>query len=107
MVSRSVRASLVVRLATLLALTGCAAPPSLDEEGLPARRADVTRALYRQLDLVLSERHVLAADDPAVAAEHERLSRLADEIALRIVRVDPDVDLAQLQRVLTGERAAG
>jgi len=83
---------------------GCASR-TIDEDGLPARRADVTAALYRQLDLVIDWRVELAANrDEDTARERERLSRLADEIALRIVRIDPDVDLQRLQEKLESGR---
>ncbi|MGH7163686.1 MAG: hypothetical protein ACREID_09390 [Planctomycetota bacterium] len=84
--------------AALLALlvTACASRFEAPEE-LPASREDVTAALYRQLDLVLARQAALAAKaEPEAARERAELLRLAAEIAVRIVRVDPQANVAAL-----------
>jgi hypothetical protein len=70
-----------------------------------ADRADVTHALYVQLDEVLARRKAIA-DEEGESAERERedLDRLADEIAKRIVRLDPDADVDVLVRRLEQSR---
>jgi len=89
----------------LLPLAGCRSTAP-DESELPARRDDVTLALYRQLDLVLARRAELA-DEPDAARERERLTRLAGEIALRIARIDADADVrALLERIEPAEASA-
>jgi len=62
-----------------------------------ASRAEVTLALYQQLEFVL-ERHDELLDDleSSAQAEREELVRLAAEIAVRIVRVDPEADVDSL-----------
>ncbi|MEM8885036.1 MAG: hypothetical protein AAGD14_13270 [Planctomycetota bacterium] len=67
------------------------------EEPARASREEVTLALYRQLRLVL-ERHdeLSALEDPAADAEREELVRLAAEIAVRIARIDPQVNMTGL-----------
>ncbi len=88
------RANALLLFATLSA--GCATAPQEDAE-LPARKDDVTQALYRQLDLVLRHREELAAR-PDTKRDRERLTRLAGEIALRIARIDTDADVRTLLR---------
>jgi hypothetical protein len=82
--------------AACLLLAACATPTP-DQEELPANRDDVAAALYEQLARVL-DRHAAIADDESEAAARERaeLRRLADEIAVRIVRIDPDADVDAL-----------
>ena len=88
-------------LITLLA--ACAATPPAGDE-VPADRRDVAGALYQQFDEVL-ERRAEIRDDGSEEAQREReeLDRLADEIAVRIVRIDPDADVDRLVKRL--ERA--
>ena len=80
----------------LLLLGACAAAPAPDEPAT-ASRTEVTIALYTQFQLVL-DRHSVLSDvaDPAAQDEREQLVRLAAEIAVRIVRVDPDADVRDL-----------
>jgi len=83
--------------AVLVLFGACQSPPE-PQEPATASRAEVTIALYTQLQLVL-ERHDTLSDaetDPAASTEREQLVRLAAEIAVRIVRVDPDADVARL-----------
>lgn len=96
------RAAVVACLLSAM-LAACAS--SAPEQGeLPANRDDVTAALYAQLARVL-DRHAAIAGDESEAAARERaeLRRLADEIAVRIVRIDPDADVDALVQQL--ERA--
>ncbi|MHC4548891.1 MAG: hypothetical protein ACYTEZ_08940 [Planctomycetota bacterium] len=88
----------------LLLLAACASAPPTPEE-LPANREDVAAALHAQLDDVLARRAAIA-DDEGEAAERERaeLKRLADEIAVRIVRIDPDADVDALVAKLESAR---
>ena len=59
-----------------------------------ASRAEVTIALYEQLQLVLERHDALVNEiDSSAQAEREELVRLAAEIAVRIVRVDPKADV--------------
>ncbi len=91
-------------LLLLLLLAGCAAAPDSDER-VAADREDVKRALYRQLDEVLARRQALAGEEgEAAARERDDLDRLADEIAVRIVRLDPDADVDVLVRRLEQSR---
>lgn len=83
------------RALLLLALASCAARPPEDREELPANRSDVAMSLYRQLDLVIA-RHDDLGDDPGSEREREELRRLAHEIAVRIVRIDPNADVRAL-----------
>jgi len=79
-------------LALLLLLAACTttAPEPRD---VSATREDVTASLYRQLDLVLARHEELATEtDPATERERQELLRLAAEIAIRIVRIDPEAD---------------
>ena len=87
----------------LLVLSACATRAPAPEE-LPAKRADVAAALYAQLDHVIS-RQVEIADAKGATAQREReeLHRLADEIAVRIVRIDPEANVDLLVEKL--ERA--
>ena len=82
--------------AVLLLFGACRSAPE-PEEPATASRAEVTIALYSQLQMVL-ERHDTLSEvvDAAAQSEREQLVRLAAEIAVRIVRVDPDADVAQL-----------
>ena len=80
----------------LLLLGACRSAPA-PEESPTASRAEVTIALYSQLQMVLERHNTLSENvDPAAQAEREQLVRLAAEIAVRIVRVDPEADVAQL-----------
>lgn len=80
----------------LLALAACQAPPP-PEEPATASLAEVTHALRRQLELVLERRVVLSdADSESARAEQDQLLRLAEDIAIRIVRVDPHADVDAL-----------
>jgi len=84
----------------LLLLGACAAPQKTDER-VAADREDVQHALWRQFDEVLA-RHQAIADEKGEEAEHERaeLEALANKIAQRIVRLDPDADVNVLLRRL-------
>ena len=80
-------------------LAGCAAPAPEREE-LPASRADVIRALYRQLDMVLEQHAALEErDDVPTRAERQELMLLAAEIAVRILRIDPNANLGRLEEL--------
>ena len=88
----------------LLCLAACASrAPAPDE--LPAQRDDVAAALHAQLDHVLA-RQVEIADADGAAAEREReeLQRLAHEVAVRIVRIDPGADVDLLVEKLERSR---
>ena len=77
------------RAALMLLLAACASRPPT-ETTAAASRADVTASLYQQLDLVLARQAKLAdATDGAATRERAELLRLAAEIAIRIVRIDP------------------
>jgi hypothetical protein len=81
----------VRRAALLLALAAACATPAPESGDIPANRADVTAALYRQLEMVLERRaEIEGADSPSAEREREELNRLAAEITLRILRIDPD-----------------
>ena len=87
------------RLVALAVVVGCTACRSAPESEAPATasRTEVTLALYRQLQFVLDRHDRLTTDlDSAAQAEREELVRLAAEIAVRIVRVDPDADVDRL-----------
>ena len=92
------------RAAACLLLAACATQAPVQEE-LPANRDDVTAALYAQLARIL-ERHAAIAGDGSAAATRERtvLRRMSDEIAVRIVRIDPGADVDVLVEQL-GERS--
>jgi len=80
----------------VLALAACQTPPP-EEEPATASRAEVTMALYRQLEMVLARHDALATEETADARiEQDELVRLAAEIAVRIVRVDPGADVDRL-----------
>ena len=80
----------------LLLLAGCTAPAERDER-VAADREDVTHALYAQLDEVLERRKTIALEEgDGAQREREELDRLAEEIAKRIVRLDPDADVDAL-----------
>lgn len=82
--------------ALLLLIAACAARKGA-EEGPPASRAEVTSALYRQLDFVLARAEELRpATDPAEVREREETLQLAAEIVVRIVRIDPHADVPRL-----------
>ncbi len=88
----------------LLLLAGCSAP-SDREERVAADRQDVTHALYVQLDEVLARRKAIANEEgEALERERADLDRLADEIAKRIVRLDPNADVDVLVRRLEQSR---
>jgi len=92
------------RAAACVLLAACATQAPVQEE-LPANRDDVTVALYEQLARVL-ERHAAIADEKGAAAAHERaeLRRRADEIAVRVVRIDPSADVDALVEQLERTR---
>lgn len=80
----------------LASLGACATRAPVDEE-LPADRSDVAQSLYEQLDLVIARHDALGRDGDAMAErEREDLRRLAHEIAVRIVRIDPNADVRAL-----------
>jgi hypothetical protein len=80
----------------LLVAAGCQAPVEPDEPAT-ASRAEVTLALYRQLEFVLRRHDILATElQRESQLEREELVRLAAEIAVRIVRVDPEADVDAL-----------
>ena len=83
--------------AVLVLFGACRSRPE-PQEPATASRAEVTIALYTQLQLVLERHDTLGAaeTDPAAHEEREQLVRLAAEIAVRIVRVDPDADVTRL-----------
>ena len=87
---------LLTALLSALLSGGCRAAPEPDEPAI-ASRAEVTVALYHQLQLVL-ERHDRLVNniDTAAQAEREELVRLAAEIAVRLARVDPEADVDRL-----------
>ena len=88
----------------LLAAAGCRSPQPPPEDP-PANRRDVTAALHEQLDLVLQRHAELAeSEEPEDREERQELARLADEIALRIVRIDPDADVEALKAKLEQTR---
>jgi len=81
-------------LCLLLALAACHAPPPEPDEPATASRQEVTLALHRQLQLVLERYQQLATDNSEFAREEQdELVRLAAEIAVRIVRIDPKADV--------------
>ena len=85
------RASLLGCL--VLAPIACKTSPP-PEEPATASRAEVTLALYRQLHLVLERHDELGTKETDLARdEQDELVRLAAEIAVRIVRVDPEADV--------------
>jgi len=92
------------RAAACVLLAACATQAPVQEE-LPANRDDVTVALYDQLARVL-ERHAAIANEEGAEAARERteLRRLADEIAVRIVRIDPSADVDALVEQLERTR---
>ena len=84
------------RLGWLLLVAACAAP-AIDPEEPPADREDVSGALHRQLDLVLARHNELAeTGEPLARQERAELGRLANEITLRIFRIDPNADVRAL-----------
>jgi len=97
--------SLLPRGPHLLLLLGACAGTTERDERVAADRTDVKHALYRQLDEVLARRQAIAGEEgDAAAREREELDRLADEIARRIVRLDPDADVDTLVRRLEQSR---
>jgi hypothetical protein len=93
------------RALPLLALLGACASAVEHEEPQAASREDVRKALYRQFDLVLARRREIAHEEgEAAAREREELDRLADEIAVQIVRIDPDADVDVVLRELERSR---
>lgn len=87
----------------LLLLAGCATPRESDDR-VAADRADVTHALHRQFDEVLARRDAIAKEQgDGAARERAELDDLAQRIAERIVRLDPDANVDELVRRL--ERA--
>jgi len=95
----------VVRAGLFVALlvAACGAPAVRDEPAA-AEREDVCAALYRQLDEVLARRVAIEAEDETATREREELGRLADDIAVRIVRLDPDADVDAIVRRLEQSR---
>jgi hypothetical protein len=82
----------------------CATAPE-PEEPQAASRDDVRQALYRQFDLVLARRREIGHEEgEAAVREREELDRLADEIAMQIVRLDPDADVDVVLRELERSR---
>ena len=81
------------RALALLLLAACTSTPQ-HPPAASASRADVTASLYLQLDLVLARQAELAVhnDDDAAMRERADLLRLAAEIAIRIVRIDPQAN---------------
>ena len=80
------------RALLLILLAACATPPQ-EQDDVAASRADVTASLYRQLEFVLARQMELADQtDEATIEERAELLRLAVDIAVSIVRIDPDVD---------------
>jgi len=91
-------------LPALLLAAACAGAPEPAEE-IPANREDVAAALYRQLDEVLARlKDIRGDDEPEAEVEREQLDRLAHDICIRIVRVDPDADPDTLVRKLEDAR---
>ena len=89
----------------LLLLMGACAGTAERDERVAADRKDVQHALYRQLDEVLARRKSIAGEaGEAATREREELDRLADEIAVRIVRLDPEADVDTLVRRLEQSR---
>jgi hypothetical protein len=91
-------------LVPLLLLAACAgtAPEPAD---VSATREDVTASLYRQLELVLARQEELASEvGPQAERERQELLRLAAEIAIRIVRIDPEADGRVLVDRIDGAR---
>lgn len=90
-------------LCLLLALAACHTPPPEAEQPPTASRKEVTLALHRQLQFVLARYKELAAEDSREARdEQDDLVRLAAEIAVRIVRIDPRADIDGLVFQLGG-----
>jgi len=88
----------------LLLLAACSSTRDGDER-VAADREDVKHALYVQLDEVLARRKAIAKEEgEAAAREREDLDRLADEIAVRIVRLDPDANVDTLVKRLEQSR---
>jgi hypothetical protein len=101
----SLRAGVCCAALVAAALLGaCQSGKPLPEDP-PASREDVTAALQDQLDLVLARHDALAgSEDPAALEERHELARLADEIALRLVRIDPEADVEELKAKLERTR---
>ena len=92
------------RAAACVLLAACATQTPVQEE-LPANRDDVTVALYEQLARVLERQAAIANEEGEEAArEQTELRRLADEIAVRIVRIDPSADVDALVEQLERTR---
>ena len=84
---------LLVALVAIGIQAACHTPPP-PEEPTTASRSEVTAALYSQLQLVLERYDELGdSDSEAARDEQDELVRLAAEIAVRIVRVDPEADV--------------
>jgi len=80
-----------------LLLAACASQPQPRADEPPANRDDVVAALYEQFEHVRARYAALEADESdAAAREREELARLAEAIAVRIVRIDPDADVTEL-----------
>ncbi|MDH3591256.1 MAG: hypothetical protein OER88_05230 [Planctomycetota bacterium] len=80
----------------VLLLAACATQKR-PEQDPPANRDDVTSALYQQFDLTLARHESLRGDETAAGqVERQELAQLADEIAMKIVRIDPNADVQQL-----------
>lgn len=88
-------------LPLLLLLLGACASTKEPGERVAADREDVKHALHRQFDDVLARREAIADEEGEDAArEREELKALANRIAERIVRLDPDADVDVLVRRL-------
>jgi len=85
----------------LLLLLGACNTPKESDEHVAADREDVKHALHRQFDEVLQRYQALEGDDSEEAAdERADLEALANRIAERIVRLDPNADVDTLVRRL-------
>lgn len=85
----------------LFLLLGACASTREPAERVAADREDVKHALHRQFDDVLARRQAIADEESEDAArEREELEALANRIAERIVRLDPDADVDVLVRRL-------
>jgi hypothetical protein len=91
---------LLIAVVVATTLTACQSRPE-SEEPATATRAEVTLALWRQFRYVRARHEELEADESEAAREERKeLERLALEIALRILRVDPDADLEGLSMMI-------
>ena len=78
--------------APVLLLAACASTPAEDPEPPTASRADVVRALQLQLKMVRDRQLEISAESTdAARVEEEHLSRLAAEIVIMLLRIDPEI----------------